>query len=178
LKHASAKHPLLQLQIAVQLLTPEFFEALAATTTLTYLIFTSKLPLAIAPSTALKLTALPTLRAANFTQFPIDSAVTLLQSRSNWSQIRLPSDAKSMLKFAAFAPRNQSDFKLLLSEPNAAGLNPWLCNPHLTALNTKRALPIDCSEALQRCKNLTDLVCALHAISASGLRKCASFAVV
>jgi hypothetical protein len=163
LKHASAKYPLLQLRLTAEDLSPQFFEALAATTTLTSLAVTSEMREDTAARLALQLKAMPTVRAADFSQFSIDAAVKLLQSRTNWTHIELSFNATDMLDASTCALLNQSDFELSLRQPAAAGLDPWLFNPHLTALNVECVvLPDRSFDVLQQCKNLFFMVCIVR----------------
>jgi hypothetical protein len=92
-------------------------------------------------------------------QFPLDLMLQVLHSRTNWSRIHLPFALEDATKASAFAPLNRTDFELCVQEPiEAAALNQWLANPHLTALSHSGVVPETCFTALQGCSRLTRLV--------------------
>ncbi len=90
-------------------------------------------------------------------QFPTELGVELLCSRRNWTDICLPADPAIIAAASSFAALNTCSFKLTFEGVQKGELNPWLHNPHLTALNLFAAAP-GCLEGLQHCKNLTYLV--------------------
>jgi hypothetical protein len=156
LKQPNPKYPLLDLHYKDEL-KDELLDALASTTTLTYLTFTAQREEVVA-RVALQLKALPSVRCVQLDLFPMEQALDLLHSRTNWTWIGLPENAEDMSRASAFASVNQTDFELCLDHPDAS-LKPWLCNPHLTALTSGSApMPESCYEALERCQNLTYLV--------------------
>jgi hypothetical protein len=160
-KHNSA-YPLLTLIpiSGLEGFDSELLEALAATHTLTSLPpYYQSDDFVVRLASVLK--TLPSVRCIRLDLFPFDAGAELLQSRKNWSSIALP-DLETCFKLRAFAPVNETDFKLHLplETGDGAGLEPWLRNPHLTALVTgnNSRLPKDLFDALQFCENLTELV--------------------
>jgi hypothetical protein len=163
LKQPNPKYPLLDLHYEDEL-KDELLHALASTTTLTSLTLSAQKK-EVAARVALQLKALLSVRSVQLDVFPIEQALDLLHSRTNWTWIGLPQNAEGKSRASSFASLNQTDFELCMEQPDA-NLKPWLCNPHLTALTSRSApMPESCYEALERCQNLTYLVwCSVLAL--------------
>ncbi len=159
LRQHNPKYPLLglELQMATEDCSSVFFEALAATTTLTGLVLSCEVTSDIAARIARELTALPCIRVVALEPFTTAAGSELLQSRRNWEYIDLSDQGEVMTSFASL---NQTDFELRFKQGvSFAAVEPWLSNPHLTALTLLRPVYAEsCFDALQRCKNLTALV--------------------
>ncbi len=109
------------------------------------------------------LKAVPSLRFVDLRDFPIDAAVELLQSRTNWEHIILPREPIELARTASSAALNASDFQLEIEPPDSSDsscFEPWFANPHLTALVSQEARDEAFFDVLRDCRNLTHLVCA------------------
>ncbi len=149
-------------------LDPDLLSALAATTSLESFRIkrqkeADKLSSEDAARLASHLKAVESLRDVDLSQFPVDAAVELLQSRTNWTRIRMPTDSTALSRATEFAPHNRCDFAFEFEDlPSTQQLRPWLLNPHLTALLAFSDYVTDgVFSELESCKNLTFLVCAL-----------------
>jgi hypothetical protein len=165
------QYPLRQVRVMATRTTPELLSKLlsvvAAAPTLESIVLESPMPDDVLANLALQLKAAPNLRAVNLADFPIDAGLQLLQSRTDWVRIILPTKADNSIKASAFAPSNRADFELCVKDDaDAACINRWLANPHLTALDSRGCqFPEACLDVLQHCKNLTSLVRAASTIS-------------
>jgi hypothetical protein len=160
LQQSRAQYPLLSIRLARESgASPTLISALAASKTLTSL-SADHLPPSATSALALQLKSSPTLRAVNHTWFADDVVLELLQSRTNWSCIHLPTKPEIASEASAFAALNRTDFELHLDASiKAADLNRWLSNPHLTSLHLGTGhVPAACYDALFSCQNLTSLV--------------------
>jgi hypothetical protein len=161
LRQNKPQYPLLSIRLARESgALPKLISALAASKTLTSLSADHLPPSPATSALALQLQSIPTLRAADLTWFADDVVLELLQSRKNWSRIHLPTQRETASKVSAFASLNRTDFQLHLKAPiEAADLNRWLADPHLTHLNLGTGhVPAACFDALYSCQNLTSLV--------------------
>jgi hypothetical protein len=155
-----SQYPLRQVRVtaggAPELLS-KLLAAVVAVPTLELPVLDSDVPNDILASSALQLKAAPNLRTANMSDFPIDAGLQLLQSRTDWVRIILPSKAGSIVEASAFAPSNRTDFELCApADVDTASLNYGSARRR-----SSRQFPESCFDALQHCKNLTFLVRAL-----------------
>jgi hypothetical protein len=164
LRQHNSQYPLLHLKIAPSLCTsPLLLSAIAASTTLVSLTCSLEVRGALPALLASVLKALPSLRFVDLRDFPIDAAVELLQSRTNWEHIILPHEPNELAQTTFFAALNASDFQLDIEPPDRSDsscFKPWLANPHLTSLVSQGACDEHYFDVLQDCQNLTHLVCA------------------
>ncbi len=168
LRQNKPKYPLLSIRVNRALYgTQELLSALTASTTLTSFTGDRSLSNFAISTLALPLKSVPTLRAVDHTWFADDAVVKLLQSRTNWTCIHLPTEARTASKVSAFAALNRTDFELHLKAPiEAADFSRWLANPHLTHLHvSKGQIPAACYDALYNCRYLTTLVWTFEMLS-------------
>jgi hypothetical protein len=139
---------------------PELLPALGATTTLESVDLRGELPSDFKTQIAVQLKAVPSLREIDLRDVPIDAALDLLQSRTNWRRIGLPEHKQDLKKAAALATHNKTAFRLEGWNPeDSEGLTLWLTNPHLTALHIPSGtVSLSVLAELSGCPNLTYLV--------------------
>ncbi len=159
LRQNKPQYPLLSIRLARESgASPTLISALAASKTLTSL-SADHLPASATTSMALQLKSLPTLRAVDLAWFADDAVFELLQSRTNWSRIHLPTKPEIASKASTYSALNRTDFELRVESINAADLSRWLSNPHVTGLHLGTGhVPAACFDALYSCQNLTSLV--------------------
>ncbi len=94
LRQNKPQYPLLSLSVTRECgVVRKLISAVAASTTLTSL-SADHLPPSATSNLARHLKSLPTLRAVNHTWFADDVVLEVLQSRTNWSRIHLPTKPK------------------------------------------------------------------------------------
>ncbi len=164
LRHPNPQFSLSSLQVSAEMCeAPALLSALAVTTNLGFLFWLEQLKSDVGARLAVQLRAVPSLHSVDLTSLPVDEALKLLQSRTNWRLIELPCNAKDIAQINTFAALNRSDFRLRVPALHKAEeLNPWLLNPHLTSLRLcigdELAAVAGCFDGLRHCKNLTELV--------------------
>jgi hypothetical protein len=168
LRQTSPAYPLREIEVLCA--SSKLLPALGAATTLESVCIDPELPNDFKSQIASQLKAVPSLRAINLIDFPMEAGLNLLRSRKNWEQIRLPKRKTYCRKASALAARNETAFRLetTLSESYEDLLG--VTNPHLTALRMAGAIPVNVWYELGHCKNLTNLV-----RSCLALDLCASF---
>ncbi len=158
LRQIKPAYPLRRLEVHVAL--PDLLPALGAATTLEAVYLESP-PKDFVARIYEQLKGVPSLRVIDLNDVPIDAALDLLQSRTNWTHIRLPGEQKQDFKKAAtLATHNKTAFTLRsLHSTEFEGLALWLTNPHLTALQIPDGtVPHSVLAELSGCPNLTHLV--------------------
>jgi hypothetical protein len=171
LTQINSAYPLRRLEVHLAL--PELLPALGAATTLEA-VYISSLPTDFKARIFEQLKAVPSLREINLNDVPIDAALELLRSRTNWKRIRLPNQKQDFKKAAALATHNKAAFILeSVHYEELEGLALWLANPHLTALHIPNgAVPHSILAELSGRPNLINLVLAPRV---SLLARCSSF---
>jgi hypothetical protein len=144
-------------------LDPRLLSALAATTSLESFCIERQIPDKLSSADAARLAshlkAVKSLRDVDLRRFPSKEGLELLQSRTNWTRIQMPTDSSALARASEFAPHNRCDFALEFEDlQSSEHLRPWLLNPHLTSLVASSKDLINGLNELQSCKNLTYLV--------------------
>jgi hypothetical protein len=175
LTQSNPQHPLWSLSIDDFKLAPQLFPALSSTTTLTAVHYGAAVPSDLAAQLLPLLKSIPSLGRADVRFLPIDAAIDLLQSRTDWHCILLPDDDVSdadIAKAAGVGALNRVDFELTLTVPDTKPLSfdSWLSNPHLSELIVfSQKLPVSWFNALHLHNRLTHMVlsCVLRCIDYS-----------